>query len=68
MPSQAVVQGQEPPPVLMFATVQPQEHKCMLRVRLFNLVLSMDPDLAHKITDMLLELNNSELLHMLEKP
>ena len=26
----------------------------------------MDPDLAHKITNILLELNNSELLHMLE--
>jgi len=38
----------------------------MLGERLFPLIHSMYPDMASKITGMLLELDNSELLHMLE--
>lgn len=36
--------------------------------RLFPLIQSMHPSLAGKITGMLLEIDNSELLHMLESP
>ncbi|RMC15093.1 hypothetical protein DUI87_07273 [Hirundo rustica rustica] len=36
--------------------------------RLFPLIQSMHPTLAGKITGMLLEIDNSELLHMLESP
>lgn len=67
VPSQAVVvQGQEPLTASMLAAAQPQEQKQMLGERLFPLIQSMYPDLAGKITGMLLEIDNSELLHMLE--
>ena len=67
VPSQAVVvQGQEPLTASMLAAAQPQEQKQMLGERLFPLIQSMFPDLAGKITGMLLEIDNSELLHMLE--
>ena len=38
----------------------------MLGERLFPLIQCMCPDLAGKITGMLLEIDNKELLHMLE--
>lgn len=50
----------------MLAEALPQEQKQMLGERLFPLIQSMYPDLAGKITGMLLEIDNSELLHMLE--
>lgn len=40
----------------------------LLGERLFPLIQSMHPSLAGKITGMLLEIDNSELLHMLESP
>ena len=43
-----------------------QEEKQMLGERLFPLIQRMYPDLAGKITGMLLEIDNAELLHMLE--
>lgn len=61
-----VVQGQEPLTASMLAAAAPQEQKQMLGERLFPLIQSMYPDLAGKITGMLLEIDNSELLHMLE--
>lgn len=36
--------------------------------RLFPLIQTMHSNLAGKITGMLLEIDNSELLHMLESP
>ncbi|KAI2550887.1 PABPC1 isoform 7, partial [Pan troglodytes] len=53
------VQGQEPLTASMLASAPPQEQKQML---------AMHPTLAGKITGMLLEIDNSELLHMLESP
>jgi polyadenylate-binding protein len=38
----------------------------MLGDRLFPLIQNMQPDLPGKITGMLLEIDNTELLHMLE--
>ena len=38
----------------------------MLGERLFPLIQHMQPELAGKITGMLLEIDNTELLHMLE--
>ncbi|XP_006012045.1 polyadenylate-binding protein 1b [Latimeria chalumnae] len=62
------VQGQEPLTASMLASAPPQEQKQMLGERLFPLIQAMHPSLAGKITGMLLEIDNSELLHMLESP
>jgi polyadenylate-binding protein len=61
-----VVAGQEPLTPAALANATPQEQKQMLGERLFPLIQPMQPDLAGKITGMLLEIDNTELLHMLE--
>lgn len=58
--------NQEPLTTSMLANAPPQEQKQMLGERLFPLVHEMFPNLAGKITGMLLEIDNAELLHMLE--
>ncbi|XP_014012970.1 polyadenylate-binding protein 4 [Salmo salar] len=60
------VQGQEPLTPSVLASAPPQEQKQMLGERLFPLIQAVHPSLAGKITGMLLEIDNSELLHMLE--
>ncbi|GAB1861041.1 Polyadenylate-binding protein [Camponotus japonicus] len=60
------IQGQEPLTASMLAAAPPQEQKQMLGERLFPLIQCMYPSLTGKITGMLLEIDNSELLHMLE--
>ena len=61
-----LIQGQEPLTESVLAAAPPQEQKQMLGERLFPLIQSMQPELAGKITGMLLEMDNSELIHMLE--
>merc|ERR1711874_827128 len=61
-----LIQGQEPLTASMLAAAPPQEQKQMLGERLFPLISGMYPELAGKITGMLLEIDNSELVHMLE--
>jgi polyadenylate-binding protein len=65
-PSSIVVAGQEPLTPAGLASATPQEQKQMLGERLFPLIQQMQPELAGKITGMLLEIDNTELLHMLE--
>ncbi|WP_395241721.1 hypothetical protein, partial [Salmonella sp. s51933] len=48
------------------AQASASDQKQMLGERLFPLIQQTHPDLAGKITGMLLEIDNSELLHMLE--
>lgn len=60
------IQGHEPLTATMLAAAQPAEQKQMLGERLFPLIHRMHNELAGKITGMLLEIDNSELLHMLE--
>lgn len=60
------VKGQEPLTASMLAAAQPAEQKQMLGERLFPLIEPMYPAIAGKITGMLLEIDNSELVHMLE--
>ncbi|XP_073428492.1 embryonic polyadenylate-binding protein isoform X5 [Dendrobates tinctorius] len=62
------MQGQEPLTASMLAAAPPQEQKQMLGERIYPLIHSMNSSLAGKITGMLLEIDNSELLHMLESP
>jgi polyadenylate-binding protein len=65
-PNSIVVAGQEPLTPAALANATPQEQKQMLGERLFPLIQNMHPELAGKITGMLLEIDNTELLHMLE--
>ena len=50
----------------MLAQVPAEEQKQILGERLFPLIHCLQPTLAGKITGMLLEIDNSELLQMLE--
>ncbi|KAM3923020.1 polyadenylate-binding protein 1-like [Leptodactylus fuscus] len=63
-----VMQGQEPLTASMLAAAPPQEQKQMLGERLYPLICNIHQPNAGKITGMLLEIDNSELLHMLESP
>merc|ERR1719150_1171651 len=54
------------PSELAAATVS--EQKQMLGERLFARIQKTHPELAGKITGMLLEIENAELVHMLEAP
>lgn len=65
-PQAVHIEGQDPLTPSMLADANPQEQKQMLGERLFPLIHRWYPDLAGKITGMLLEIDNSELLHMLE--
>ncbi|XP_052472156.1 embryonic polyadenylate-binding protein B-like [Carassius gibelio] len=62
------VGGQEPLTASMLASAPLKEQKQLLGERLYPLIQVLHPTLAGKITGMLLEIDNSELLHMLESP
>ncbi|KAK3606690.1 hypothetical protein CHS0354_014761 [Potamilus streckersoni] len=65
-PQIEVIHDQEPLTSHMLASAPPEEQKQMLGDRLFPLIQCMHPDLAGKITGMLLEIDNSDLLCMLQ--
>ncbi|KAK2559924.1 Polyadenylate-binding protein 1A [Acropora cervicornis] len=58
--------GQEPLNSRELAAASPQEQKQIIGERLYPLIQSTHPDQAGKITGMLLEIDNAELLHILE--
>ncbi|XP_063065158.1 embryonic polyadenylate-binding protein-like isoform X4 [Engraulis encrasicolus] len=62
------VRGQEPLTASMLAAAPLMEQKQLLGERLYPLIYALHSSLAGKITGMLLEIDNSELLHMLESP
>jgi hypothetical protein len=63
-PQHAVLVG--PLTASMLAAIPLQEQKQMLGERLYPLIQRMAPDLASKVTGMLLQIDNAELLHMLD--
>jgi len=61
-----IQQGQEPLTASALASASNAEQKQMLGERLFPLIQQTHAEQAGKITGMLLEMDNSELLHLLE--
>lgn len=59
------VHGHEPLTAKMLAGADPQQQKNMLGERLYPLIERMYPQEAGKVTGMLLEIDNDEILHML---
>jgi len=66
-PGQAVlISGQEPLSASALAAAHPNDQKQMLGERLFPLIQDKHPGVAGKVTGMLLEMDNAEILHLLE--
>merc|ERR1712227_1202393 len=63
-----VVPAQESLTTSSLAAAPPEQQKQMLGERLFPLVQRSQPVYANKITGMLLEMDNSELLLLLDSP
>lgn len=69
VPAPAVpVPTQEPLSVATLAAATPAQAKQMLGERLYGLIAPSQPQLAGKVTGMLLELDNTEILHLIESP
>ncbi len=60
--------GLEPLTAAALANAPERQQKQMIGERLFPLVVQSQPELAPKITGMLLEMDNSELILLLESP
>lgn len=56
----------EPLSAQMLSQAAPAEAKQMLGEKLYPIIQAAQPELAGKITGMLLEMENSEILHMLQ--
>jgi len=65
-PSAVHIQGQEPLSASALAAAHPNDQKQMLGERLFPLIHEKYPTVAGKVTGMLLEMDNAEILHLLE--
>mmetsp|Transcript_24303 Transcript_24303/g.42384 ORF Transcript_24303/g.42384 Transcript_24303/m.42384 type:complete len:125 (+) Transcript_24303:73-447(+) len=64
----ALPSPQEPLTPATLAAATPEQQKNMIGERLYPLIAATQPELCGKITGMLLEMDNGELLHLLEAP
>merc|ERR1719183_2386016 len=67
-PPQPMPGAAEPLTLERLAAAAPEQQKQILGERLFPMIHSSFPEHAGKITGMLLEMDNSELLNLLESP
>lgn len=67
-PSAGGASGEQGLTAAMLAAAAPEQQKQLLGEHLFPQVANFQPELAGKITGMLLEMDNSELLLLLESP
>lgn len=67
-PAAPMPTGLEPLTSAALAAASPEAQKNMIGERLYPLIHRHQPELAGKITGMLLEMDNGELLHLLESP
>lgn len=58
----------EPLTIEMLTNATPHQQKQMLGERLYPLITTMQPRMGGKITGMLLDMENTEILHLLESP
>jgi polyadenylate-binding protein len=58
----------EPLTIKALAAAPEEQRKQLIGERLFPLIKAQQPNLAGKITGMLLEMDNGELIHLLESP
>ena len=65
-PRTTAVLNQSPLTPAVLANARPEDQKQMLGERLFPFIKQMQPEWAGRITGMLLEIDNTELSHMLE--
>jgi polyadenylate-binding protein len=71
MPPQQMMAGQQPRAEMSasnLANAPPGMQKQMLGEKIFPLIARLQPEMAGKITGMMLEMDNSELLILLESP
>lgn len=67
-PQKAMVGGGAALTISDLAAADPAQQKQMMGERLYPLIHAQEKELAGKITGMLLEMDNGELLHLLESP
>uniref|UniRef100_A0A2P2PTJ6 PABC domain-containing protein n=1 Tax=Rhizophora mucronata TaxID=61149 RepID=A0A2P2PTJ6_RHIMU len=66
------IDGQQPVPISTLisalASATPEKRTVMLGEHLYPLVKCIEPDNAGKVTGMLLEMDQTEVLHLIESP